>query len=294
MLLYSARGGIMEKINKSSQFSDQEAREYIALLFDGYQKRKEEKRLYGNDELPIIIIKAYYSFVTKPDFSRIVESFKKRYIFNENKIEQVHSRDEINGLGAVYDYIQTFEDLENISIYDLSYIHEVLYSLTPHPEFGGKYRTMDARLAGTRIDLTMSWNIVHEMNELRPEVAEIVKMGIELRNNFDTKRLIEYIDRCIALKCKLIKIHPFGDGNGRSIRAFMNLLFRLVNIPPTYIEEREKDAYYKAMSRALGDGDLSDIIDFYHYKICDSIIALDIKVKDDDMQPNGINESKKM
>ncbi len=294
MLLYSARGDIMEKIKENSQFSDKEAREFIALLFDGYQKRKEEKRLYGNEEIPIIIIKAYYSFVTKPDFSRIVKSFKKRYIFNENKIEEVHSREEINGLGAVYDYIQTFEDLENISIYDLSYIHEVLYSLTPHPEFGGRYRTMDARLAGTRIELSMSWNIVHEMNDLRPEVNDIVKMGIELRNNFNTKRLIEYIDRCIMLKCKLIKIHPFGDGNGRSIRAFMNLLFRLVNIPPTYIEEREKDAYYKAMGRAIGDGDLSEILDFYHYKICDSIIELDIKVKNNEMENDYIDEPKKM
>ena len=81
------------------------------------------------------------------------------------------------------------------------------------------------------------------------------------------------------LNCKLIKIHPFFDGNGRTIRAFTNLLFIIANIPPIYIKAKERNEYGKVMNLALVYGDLSQIKRFYYYKICDSIYELDIKPK---------------
>ena len=116
------------------------------------------------------------------------------------------------------------------------------------------------------------------MNKLRIEINELIKEGIRLGKEIDPKNIIEYINKCIEIKCKLIKIHPFGDGNGRSIRAFINLLFRLANIPPIYIENKEREKYGVAMQLAVGDGDLSKIKQFYYYKICDSIISLDINL----------------
>ena len=91
--------------------------------------------------------------------------------------------------------------------------------------------------------------------------------------------LLKYINDCVILKCKLIKIHPFRDGNGRAVRAFINLLFKLANIPPIYIENKEKYKYQEAMNNALCLGDYKDIIDFYYFKICDSIMALDVDAK---------------
>ena len=38
--------------------------------------------------------------------------------------------------------------------------------------------------------------------------------------------------------------------------------------------------YVEAMQSALGDGDLTKIKQFYHYKICDSIISLDTHLED--------------
>ncbi len=271
-----------------NDFSDEEAREYISLLFDGYQKRKKEKRLYKHDGVPEIIIKTYYSFVDKPNFDQIVYNFKRRYIYNENKMEEVEHSCEEKGLASVYDYILKKEDLENISIYDLSYIHEALYSKTPHPEFGGKYRTREIYLLGEEengiktgsVELCPYWNITHEMNNLRPEVDALVKRGLALGRISNVSKLIDYINDCVKLKCKLIKIHPFGDGNGRATRGFINLLFRLANIPPVYIKNKEKIKYQHAMNKALVNEDYDDIINFYHFKICDSIMALDIQIKE--------------
>lgn len=273
-------------------YTDEEARNYIALLFDGYQKRKSEKRLYEADsKIPQIIITTYYSCI-KPHFNEIfnnfktkyindtnVNNFKERYIYNESKLEDVHSPEERKGLRAVYDFVQKKEDLESISIYTLSDIHEILYSFSPYPDFGGKYRKDERYLPGTGVNITSPDLIVHEMNLLRSEVSELVEKGIKLGKELNASEIIEYIDRCVELKCKLIKIHPFGDGNGRSIRAFINLLFRLANIPPVYIKNKERQKYQEAMNSAIGEeNDYSKIRLFYYYEICDSIMSLDIDI----------------
>jgi fido (protein-threonine AMPylation protein) len=266
------------------EMTNEEAREYISLLFSGYMTRKKEHRLFKeSDIIPKLIILNYYAFVKKPSFDQIVYNFKRRYIYNENKVESVHSHDEQKGLACVYDYILKKDNLSDISIYDLSYIHEELYSKTAYPEFGGKYRNEDIYLLSGNnntgnIELTPYWNITHEMNELKPEVEEIINEGLSLAKNTRPDLLMQYIDRCIELKCKLIKIHPFRDGNGRSVRGFINLLFRIANVPPIYIRNKEKKKYQEAMNKALLLEDYKYIKTFYYYKICDSIIDLDLEI----------------
>jgi len=277
---------IIESLKK---MNEEESKEYIQMLFEGYITRKNEKRLFENStNIPQIIILTYYNCIRKPFFSNIYEefknkyiplkNFKERYLYNENKLEQVHSKEEQQGLRLVYDYIQKKDTFDDISIYTLSDIHEILYSRSPYPEFGGKYRTDERYLPNSGIDVTSPSLIVHEMNKLRYEINELINEGIRLGKEIEPKNIIEYINKCIEIKCKLIKIHPFGDGNGRSIRAFINLLFTLANIPPIYIENKEREKYGIAMQLAVGDGDFSKIKQFYYYKICDSIISLDINL----------------
>lgn len=291
------------------QLDSDEAQRYIRYLFEGYVNRKKEKRLFdGNYEIPELIILTYYACIQKPQFSNIyenfknqyisldsVKNFKERYIYNENKLEDVHTKEEQLGLRRVYDYIREKDDLDNISIYTLSDIHEILYSLTPHPEFGGKYRNEQGILTNGRIDIAPPYMIVREMNNLRDEVNEIVSMGNELGQNIEPEKIIDYIDKCVELKCKLIKIHPFGDGNGRSVRAFTNLLFKIANLPPVYIENRERVKYLEAMHNALGDNDTTKIKVFYYYKICDSIISLDSHLEEKiDVTKINANKVKKI
>ena len=276
-------------------FSNEQARSYILMMFEGYLKMKKEKRLYTNNGVAEIIVMTYYSFVKKPTFDKLMYNFKRRYIYNENKVENVHSKEEQVGLGLAYDYISKKVDLSSVSIYDLSWIHEELYSKTPYPEFGGRYRNDERYLLGRdeegnilsgNVELTPPWNITHEMRLLDNDVKEIVKMGIDISNrkSGDDKNIIHYIKKCIKLNCDIIKIHPFGDGNGRSIRAFTNLLFGIANIPPVYIENKEKNKYLQAMNKALVEGNYDDIYNFYMYKICDSIIALDLNINEEIMQ----------
>ena len=243
--------------------SNEEAKHQILLLFDGYLKRKNNKTLYQHNVItPAVILKTYFSFVEKREYSDIINTFRKKYIYNENKNEDVHDRLEQLGMGVMYDYISEFDNYNNLSIYTLLVLHLKLYSKVPYPEFGGKFRNEDSFLTKGPIDILSHEYISEKIRELYLPVQNLIKYGVSLKNSNDSIKILDYINQCIKLKCDLIKIHPFKDGNGRSVRAFINLLFKIANIPPTYIKTSERNEYIEAMNKANGEGNYSNILSF--------------------------------
>jgi Fic family protein len=49
---------------------------------------------------------------------------------------------------------------------------------------------------------------------------------------------------------RLVAIHPFVDGNGRTARLVMNLLLMQAGYPPTVIERIHRRGYYRALAQA--------------------------------------------
>lgn len=263
------------------ELSYDDAKNIIILMFEGYLARRRTNKLYKkNDTAPEVILKMYFLNAQKREYNDLLDTFRKEYIYNENKNEDVHTREERLGMGVVYDYIANFDvdnDINNLTIYTLLTINSLLFSKTNYPEFGGQFRKDNCTLLGSRADLTTWENIPRQISELYESVQQIKNQGVQLKYSNNIIDIMNYINVCIALKCKLIKIHPFSDGNGRSVRAFTNLLFKIAKIPPVYIHAKEKDEYIKAMNKALVQNDYSDIVTFYYYKICDSLYQLDIK-----------------
>ena len=136
--------------------NNDEARLFISLMMEGYKKRKEQNRLYSADDfIPENIITTYYDFVIKPEFSFVIEEYKKQYVFNEARVEPNVSKEEVAGLGTIYDYIQAFDfDKDYFNIFTTSLIlHQKLYSKCPNPHFGGTLRDCDAILYDLPIDV---------------------------------------------------------------------------------------------------------------------------------------------
>lgn len=267
----------LHELYDSKNLSKEEAYQCLNLLFEGYKARKRKNELYkDNDPIPRIMIETYYYFVDDPRFDIIFSDFKRKYIIHENNLEQVHEPKERQGLGVVYDYIHSHIAESNLNIYLILRLHQLLFSKVDHPEFGGKFRNAPAFLAGGSGIETCPYNqIPAEISRLYVESLPLFKMGLEIGETKDFNKLIPYINECIKLNVELIRIHPFADGNGRTSRALTNLLFKLVDIPPVYVKESEREEYIKAMNKAAVEKDYTDIITFYYYKICDSIIDLD-------------------
>lgn len=253
----------------------------IVIAFERYKNKKKSASIYNIDDfIPQNLIKLYFSVDSNhSDFKDIVSNFKTRYLEQESKLENVHTLEEIEGLGVVYDYIRSDEWLKCANIYIIYLINLKLFSLTPYPEAGGKVRESDCYLTNSNIEPCPHTQIAKEIASLYFVFDDLLKKGIDLGNNTvsdNEDKLIEYINDCLKLKCKLIQIHPFNDGNGRTMRAMTNLLFKLAGIPPVYVKYAEREKYLEGMNKAIVEGDFSYINKFYYYKICDSILTLDV------------------
>ena len=242
----------------------------IQEMFMGYKQRKQRRQLYSDDNtIPTTLISMYYELGDRCNFETLKNSFVSRYIKNESKIEGVHSPEEIEGMRVMYEYIHSSDIDYMFNVFTLKEIHEKLYSLTAHPEFGGNFRRSDAYIKGFPSDLVSYPFIFRELDKLDPEVL--------------------YLKEIAPFVKELIRIHPFADGNGRSVRGFINKLLEDAGLPPVYITLAEKDEYREAMGKAIGDGDYSVIKNFYRYKICDSIVELDInrRIRNSNESNNG-------
>jgi len=60
---------------------------------------------------------------------------------------------------------------------------------------------------------------------------------------------------------KLVHIHPFVDGNGRTSRLLMNLVLMQAGYPPVIIRRSDRDEYYKHLVTA-NEGDIRPFIRF--------------------------------
>ena len=160
-------------------------------------------------------------------------------------------------------------------------------------KIGGQLRNNnnddEVRLNKVDIDIPKPEEALKLMNEyLSKEKVD------EFNCAFQSENVIEYISYCVKETTKLIKIQPFFDGNKRTFRALLNLMFKAKGLPPVYIRTGEREAYKKALYNAMKYEDYSYITDFYLFKICDSIYELDVEpYKEKMFQKNAKGKMKK-
>ncbi len=284
--------------------SEKEIQELMVTIFLGYKYRKQHDMLYSQDaKVPMSLIKLYYSdIMNRLDVNSVSQNFIGRYIKNESFVEEVHDEEEIKGLGVMYDTMQNMTE-DEFELFSLPALHRALYSKCEFNEFGGKLRTSSAYLKGCQVDLSEPGDILMDLINVEDVFNSLKSFAIAMRESNDYSQIRPFIRECIKLKCRLIKIHPFADGNGRTIRCFINKLFELASIPPVYISKNEKDEYKDAMNEALryrSCGEIDDdskyekIANFYLYKICDSIIELDINKRVQKEKGEGVYEKHKI
>ncbi len=115
-------------------------------------------------------------------------------------------------------------------------------------ENAGQYRRLLVRIAGARHQPPEAWQVPALMDEwvnwLRNESSDF-----------------HPVPRAAMLHHRLVSIHPFIDGNGRTARLVMNLMLMQAGYPPTIILRINRRQYYQALVRA-DSGDLRPFINF--------------------------------
>ena len=107
----------------------------------------------------------------------------------------------------------------------------------------GRYRTVPVRIAGSTVIMPNAMKV--------PELMEKFISWLQKNNDHP-------LTGAIDAHFKLVSIHPFIDGNGRTARLLMNLLLMQEGYPPAIIRKEDRRQYIASIEKAQLGGSLSD------------------------------------
>jgi hypothetical protein len=113
---------------------------------------------------------------------------------------------------------------------------------------GGRYRTGPVKIAGMEFQPPPAGSVPAFMQQLSDEL----KKGGAGRSG------LEY---AVSVHTKLVWIHPFNDGNGRTARLLMNACLLAQGLPVVVINYADRERYLHCLAES-NKGDLSALIDF--------------------------------
>jgi Fic family protein len=149
---------------------------------------------------------------------------------------------EVEGHGNAFNYMLTIareDSLEKIAddllIIILS-LHEIFYKLIDH-KYAGIYRNHDIFIANATF-IPPKWPTLHRlMDEFRQSFQEI-------------KRNLHPVVLAAYAHLRLVQIHPFRDGNGRTSRLLMNLILLNAGYQIINIDRASRKMYYAALGQS--------------------------------------------
>ncbi len=144
---------------------------------------------------------------------------------------ETHNHDKaIDYLYSIVDDNYKLRSIDILTIHGL-----VLRSI--EDDFAGRIRNGGVRISGA--------------NFMPPNANKVSDYLDELIDFINTNPLgLNDIELSTIYHHKLVWIHPFFDGNGRTVRLSMNLLLMRCGFPPAIILKNDRKKYYEALNQA--------------------------------------------
>ena len=240
------RKGLMKPISK-----------YVFLKDDEAEKLQDIKEVFSK----------WYGKLSAVEKKKFEEDFIVRFTYNTNAIEgnrlslretSMILTEDIIPAGATpndfnealnsrdcYEFMKEYGGEFNQKF--ILKIHELLTKNTKCKTMG-EYRDHDVRISGS---------------EWIPPTHRLVKeeMNKVFQWYYSARKRLHPVELGAILHNKLVRIHPFSDGNGRTSRVVMNWILLKNNFPMFYVETKDKINYYDAIE----EGDKGNDKSIVHY-----------------------------
>lgn len=184
------------------------------------------------------------------------KDFLVRYTYNTNAIEgnkltlrqtALVLSDKIAPEGAktndVIEALNSLDAWEFVKKYggklDKKFVCKVQYEITKNTScrIQGNYRDSGVRIGGSE--------------HIPPKPSEVTALMQSLFEAYNKrKKELHPIELATLIHNKLVKIHPFTDGNGRTSRLLMNWILQRNRFPAVIIEVTNKERYYTCIEYA--------------------------------------------
>ncbi len=147
-----------------------------------------------------------------------------------------------------FDYVLSLMDVEDIHYEDVILkIHTIILNGI-NDENKGCYRNVHVRISGS--------------NAVLPNPVKVPYLMEEFAKKLDFQA--DDVLKALEAHYKLVEIHPFIDGNGRTARLLMNLILLRARVLPMIIAPRERKRYLAAINRRNTHGKL---LHYYKYML---------------------------
>lgn len=127
-------------------------------------------------------------------------------------------------------------EAEPITPFHVRQIHKLVIARIDD-ENAGTYRSLPVRISGAVFEPPEAWEVQGAMASWGDWLA-------------GEASALPSVDRAALAHHRLVAIHPFIDGNGRTARLVMNLLSMRDGYPPAIIQRANRRQYYSVLARA--------------------------------------------
>jgi len=149
--------------------------------------------------------------------------------------EHLEAKDHYEALNYLYDFIEK-DRQQTISEIFIRNIQSLIVRETEKTE-AGKYRDGNVIITGS--------------NHTPPDTSEIPFLMEDLIKWIkENEKKLYHIELAAIIHHKLVFIHPFFDGNGRTARLVMNLLLMQKGYPLVMILKNDRKRYYDSLDKA--------------------------------------------
>ncbi len=169
-----------------------------------------------------------------------------------------------------FDYIQTLinKKRQKATERDVRDIHSIILNKIDDTN-KGRYRNIAVRLRGSETILPNPLKV--------PDLMEEFIKWLQSNNPDHSVKI------AIDAHFKLVSIHPFVDGNGRTARLLMNLLLMQTGYPPAIVRKEDRSVYINSLEKGQTKNDLTD----YYTVMLEAVErSLDIYLEDVEPEPN--------
>ena len=155
--------------------------------------------------------------------------------------EHLEATNHVAALDFIYQLIE--KKPQDISLKDILDIHYLILK-TIDDDNAGRFRNVTVRIAGSEVIFPNSLKL-----------PELMAQFIQWLSQSSTESAVKI---AADAHFKLVTIHPFIDGNGRSARLLMNLILMQSGYPPAIIKPEDRLAYINAIEKGQLTQDLTD------------------------------------
>ena len=152
--------------------------------------------------------------------------------------DHLEARDHYLTLNYLYDLVEDGKH-HTVSEHLIRSIHQLIMQETDK-EWAGVYRNASVIISGTDYIPPDALEVPHKMKKL----IDWIKYN---------KSNLHIIELAALLHHRLVYIHPFFDGNGRTSRIIMNLFLMQYGFPLVIILKNDRKKYYNVLSQADND-----------------------------------------